>query len=94
MEFSPIAVHLLASGGADGELIIWDISNPASPTEYNASAVSQRHSLTKAPPAVLISCIMLLEAAVMPFGMRRNMPFWSVRLVSTRSTVIEYKNLI
>lgn len=40
LEFSPIAVHLLASGGADGELRIWDVTNPSSPTDYPAASVS------------------------------------------------------
>ncbi|EIE18851.1 hypothetical protein COCSUDRAFT_49081 [Coccomyxa subellipsoidea C-169] len=36
VQFNPTAVHLLASGGADGQVIIWDLTNPANPVEYTA----------------------------------------------------------
>jgi hypothetical protein len=36
LEFNASAVHLLASGGAEGGLCIWDVTNTASPTEYPA----------------------------------------------------------
>ena len=40
LEFNRLSPNLLASGGADGELKIWDISDPKSPTPYPAVAVS------------------------------------------------------
>eukprot|EP00884_Botryococcus_braunii_P015132 jgi/Botrbrau1/2361/Bobra.39_1s0045.1 len=36
VEFNQHSKNLLATGGADGELAIWDIVNPASPTLYPA----------------------------------------------------------
>lgn len=42
VQFNPTAVHLLASGGADGQVIIWDLTNPANPVEYTALDVSRR----------------------------------------------------
>ena len=39
LEFNPSALHLLASGGAEGELCIWDVTNTASPTQYPAVKV-------------------------------------------------------
>ncbi|CAM6099177.1 unnamed protein product [Calypogeia fissa] len=34
LEFSPLAPNLLASGGADGDLYIWDLKVPTTPTHY------------------------------------------------------------
>ena len=36
LEFNPFSPNLLASGGADGELCIWDVGNPAQPSLYPA----------------------------------------------------------
>jgi protein transport protein SEC31 len=32
--FNPFSPNLLASGGADGELCVWDVANPAAPSLY------------------------------------------------------------
>jgi WD40 repeat protein len=34
LEFSPLAPNLLASGGDDGDLYIWDLKTPTAPTRY------------------------------------------------------------
>ncbi len=39
LEFNPNAPHLLASGGDEGELCIWDVTSPAGPTQYPAVKV-------------------------------------------------------
>lgn len=39
LEFNPNALHLLASGGDEGNLCIWDVTNPAAPTQYPAVKV-------------------------------------------------------
>eukprot|EP01119_Soliformovum_irregulare_P013768 TRINITY_DN3700_c0_g1_i1.p1 TRINITY_DN3700_c0_g1~~TRINITY_DN3700_c0_g1_i1.p1 ORF type:complete len:1138 (+),score=363.18 TRINITY_DN3700_c0_g1_i1:134-3547(+) len=35
LDFNPFQTQLLASGGADAEVYIWDLKNPAEPTVYN-----------------------------------------------------------
>ena len=40
LEFNPTCPNLLASGGADGELCIWDIANPSQPSLYPAMKAS------------------------------------------------------
>ena len=39
LEFNPNALHLLASGGDEGDLCIWDVTSPAAPTQYPAVKV-------------------------------------------------------
>ena len=34
LQFSPLSPHLLASAGMDGELAIWDLSDPRQPKQY------------------------------------------------------------
>ena len=34
LEFNPFAPNLLASGGADGDLCIWDVGTPSQPSLY------------------------------------------------------------
>ena len=39
LEFNGFSPNLLASGGADGDLCIWDVGNPAQPSLYPAMKV-------------------------------------------------------
>ena len=34
LQFNPQSPHLLASAGADGELAIWDLTDPRQPKQY------------------------------------------------------------
>lgn len=34
LQFNPLSSNLLATGAADGELCIWDLSNPTQPALY------------------------------------------------------------
>ena len=45
LDFNPFSSNLLASGGRDGELSIWDINDPTKPNKYPALA-SGRADLT------------------------------------------------
>jgi len=44
LEFNSFSPNLLASGAADGELCIWDVSNPAQPSLYPAIKVGGVHT--------------------------------------------------
>lgn len=44
LEFSLLAPHLLASGGVDGQLCIWDLSNPSKPVLQAPMKASPNHS--------------------------------------------------
>ena len=44
LEFSLLAPHLLASGGVDGQLCIWDLSNPSKPVLQAPMKASPHHS--------------------------------------------------
>lgn len=39
LEFNSFSPNLLASGGVDGDLCIWDVGNPAQPSLYPAMKV-------------------------------------------------------
>lgn len=39
LEFNGFSPNLLASGGVDGDLCIWDVGNPAQPSLYPAMKV-------------------------------------------------------
>lgn len=39
LAFNQLSPNLLASGGADGDLIIWDVANPRKPTAFPALKV-------------------------------------------------------
>jgi protein transport protein SEC31 len=41
LEFNAFSPNLLASGGADGELCIWDVANPVQPSLYPALKVRE-----------------------------------------------------
>jgi protein transport protein SEC31 len=43
LEFSLLAPHLLASGGVDGQLCIWDLSNPSKPVLQAPMKASPHH---------------------------------------------------
>ena len=64
LEFNASAVHLLASGGAEGGLCIWDITNTAAPTEYPALKArcpcSRQPSSSAAPERSVQHCTPLL----------------------------------
>lgn len=34
LAFNQLSPNLLASGGADGDIIIWDVANPKKPTAF------------------------------------------------------------
>ena len=34
LAFNQLSPNLLASGGADGDIIIWDVANPRKPTAF------------------------------------------------------------
>lgn len=40
LEFNPSASNLLASGADEGDIIIWDLSNPTAPTHFPPLRVS------------------------------------------------------
>ena len=42
LEFNAFSPNLLASGGDDAELCIWDLANPAAPSLYPAFKVRSR----------------------------------------------------
>lgn len=42
LAFNQLSPNLLASGGADGDIIIWDVANPRKPTAFPPLKVSQK----------------------------------------------------
>eukprot|EP01116_Phalansterium_solitarium_P012749 TRINITY_DN2929_c0_g1_i8.p1 TRINITY_DN2929_c0_g1~~TRINITY_DN2929_c0_g1_i8.p1 ORF type:complete len:1128 (+),score=373.01 TRINITY_DN2929_c0_g1_i8:203-3586(+) len=50
LDFNPFVPNLLASGGSDAEILIWDLSNAASPTVYTPAAGAK-------PQEAAITCV-------------------------------------
>lgn len=42
LAFNQLSPNLLASGGADGDIIIWDVANPRKPTAFPPLKVSYK----------------------------------------------------
>jgi WD40 repeat protein len=42
LAFNQLSPNLLASGGADGDIIIWDVANPRKPTAFPPLKVCQK----------------------------------------------------
>ena len=53
LEFNVITPNLLASGGDDGDIFIWDLIDPASPSHFPALKVG--HLVSFLSPSVLKS---------------------------------------
>ena len=71
LAFNQLSPNLLASGGADGDIIIWDVANPRKPTAFPPLKVSQKaiyyilRTLFSLPISWL-SCIALCLILVRP----------------------------
>ena len=52
LQFNPLSPHLLASAGMDGELAIWDLSDPRQPKQYPPLKV-QPTLRSPSPPPVM-----------------------------------------
>ena len=59
LEFNPFSPNLLATGGADGELCIWDVASPAQPSLYPAMKARQLVSLSFPGLVFLPFCVYL-----------------------------------
>ncbi len=71
LAFNQLSPNLLASGGADGDIIIWDVANPRKPTAFPPLKVSQKavYSTFETLVSLLVSwlsCIALYLILVRP----------------------------
>lgn len=53
LDFNPNASNLLASGAADGETLVWDLTNPAAPNSFKVVRTTFQ---LRAKPSCIICC--------------------------------------
>lgn len=57
LQFNPQSPHLLASAGADGELAIWDLTDPRQPKQYPPLKVNYHCRITIPSVLAFLACM-------------------------------------